>query len=384
MYRIGTEEVDAIRRVVDSKKLFRYGEDTECERFERRYAAFLGLKHCVMTASGTNALTAALMALGIGPGDEVIVPACTYMATPIAVLAVGAIPVIVDIDESLTIDPVEVDRAVGSRTKAVIPVHMWGLPCNMGAIMEVAQRHGLRVVEDACQAVGGGYEGRMLGSIGDIGTFSFNYFKNMTAGEGGAVTTDNDTWNARVMSAVDPCNFYWNGRSDAIEGFAANGARASEFEGAILNVQLDRLTEMIETMRGQKRRILEETARAGLVPIPANSPDFECATHVMYQLDSAQAADLFAEGIGGTVAMKTGRHVYTEWNPILDHRGGHHPLMNPFNFPQNAECRSNYTADMCARSLDILARTVFVRTHPDFEPAHVDELVHRIRSAAPA
>lgn len=382
MYRIGSEELEAVRRVIESKKIFRYGVGDECKTFEERYADYVGAKHCVMTASGTNSLTAALMALEIGPGDEVIVPACTYMATPIAVLAAGAIPIIVDVDESVTIDPAAVEAAVGPRTKAVIPVHMWGLACDMNAIMDVAKRKGLFVIEDACQGVGGGYEGRMLGSIGDIGAFSFNYFKNMTAGESGAVVMNDDGHRDRVMSAVDPCNFYWNGRSDDFKGFTANGARASEFEGAILNAQLDRLTGMIEAMRAQKKRILGTTAELGLTPIPAHSLDYECGTHVMYQFETTHAADAFAEKVGGTVALKTGRHVYTEWDPILEHRGGHHPATNPYNFPQNSECRTDYTQDMCARSLDILGRTVFVKTHPDFTETEVDALIAKIKEAA--
>src|SRR5690606_12132957 len=132
---------------------------------------WLGTRHVALTVSGTFALTASLIALGIGPGDEVLVPAHTYMATATAVLAAGAIPVIVDVDESITIDPDAVEDAIGPRTKAVIPVHMWGAACNMDAIMRVARRHGLKVIEDTCQGVGGGYEGRKLGTIGDIGAF---------------------------------------------------------------------------------------------------------------------------------------------------------------------------------------------------------------------
>jgi dTDP-4-amino-4,6-dideoxygalactose transaminase len=382
MYKIGKEEIEAVGRVIESRKMFRYGVGEECKTFEERYASFVGTKHCVMTASGTNSLVAALMALQVGPGDEVLVPACTYMATPISVLAVGAIPVIVDINESVTIDPKAVEAAIGGRTKAVIPVHMWGLPCAMDEIMEVARRAGIYVVEDACQGVGGGYRGRMLGSIGDIGAFSFNYFKNMTAGEGGAVVTNNDDWQQRVMSAVDPCNFYWNGRRDDFKGFTANGARASEFEGAMLNVQLDRIAGMIRTMRAQKKRIIGETAEFGLTPIPANSPDHECGTHVMYNFETSHAADVFAEKTGGTVALKTGRHVYTEWDPILEHRGAHHPAMNPYNMRENAECRTEYRKDMCERSLDILGRTVFLGMHPDFDESKIDTLIATIKDAA--
>lgn len=179
MYRIGQRELDWIAGVFATGNLFRYLAEggAECERFETRYAERLGVRHCLMTASGTNALTAALMGAGVGPGDEVIVPACTYMATPMAVLAAGAIPVIVDIAESLGMSPDALRDGIGPRTRAVIPVHMWGLPCDMDSIMETAADRGLLVIEDACQAVGGAYEGRMLGSIGDVGAFSFNYYK---------------------------------------------------------------------------------------------------------------------------------------------------------------------------------------------------------------
>jgi dTDP-4-amino-4,6-dideoxygalactose transaminase len=123
----------------------------------------------------------------------VLIPAHTYMATATSVLAAGAIPVIVDIDETLTIDPEALEAAIGPRTRAVVPVHMWGTACAMERIMVIAARHKLIVIEDACQGVGGSYEGRKFGTIGDAGCFSFNYYKNMTAGEGGGVAVNDDT-----------------------------------------------------------------------------------------------------------------------------------------------------------------------------------------------
>ena len=384
MYRIGQKEIDAVARVANSGRIFRYGIGGECDRFERRYAERLGVKHCVQTASGTQSLTAALVGAGIGPGDEVVVPACTYMATPIAVLAAGAIPIIADVDESITLDPTALERAVGERTRAVIPVHMWGLPCDMKAIMRVARKHRLVVVEDACQAVGGAYEGRMLGSIGHAGAFSFNYYKNMTCGEGGAVVTNNGRWAERMRCAIDPCSFYWKGRDRSRAGFTANGARASEFEGAILNAQLDRLDPMIRAMRRQKQRILAQIVDTGLEAAPAHSPDWECGSHVMIRLPTARAAERFAKMAGGTVTLKTGRHVYTEWDPILGHRGAHHPALDPYNLPENRDCRREYSRDMCARSLEILGRTVYLQTHPDFKAPQVRELVGRVRKAAAA
>jgi len=381
LYSIGQDEIDAVARVIESRKLFRYGIGEECSRFETRYAERLGAAYCLQTASGTSALTAALIGAGIGPGDEVVVPACTFMATPISVLAVGAIPIIVDIDESITMDPEALDSMIGPRTRAVVPVHMWGLPCAMDEIMEVARRRKLLVIEDACQGVGGAYKGQMLGAIGDVGVFSFNYYKNMTCGEGGAVVTNDREIAIRADCAIDPCRFYWDGRDDAFEGFVANGSRASEIEGAILNVQLDRIDGWVTTMRAQKQRILAGTIGIGLKTAPAHSPEWECGTHIMYQFDNAAEADQFAEATDGTVTMKTGRHVYTEWDPILAHRGGPNPALNPYNMVENRECRMDYSKEMCRRSLDILERTVFVQTDPEFTDADVNELVTRISRA---
>ncbi|MCX7011869.1 MAG: DegT/DnrJ/EryC1/StrS family aminotransferase [Candidatus Sumerlaeota bacterium] len=386
MYRMGQPEIDAVARVIRTGAPFRYkeGQLSECERFERRYAQYLGVKHVALTASGTLALRAALVGVGVGPGDEVLVPACTYMATALAVLAVGAIPVVVDVDESITLDPKAFEKAIGPRTKAVIPVHMWGLPCDMKAIMRIAKKHKTLVVEDACQAVGGGYEGRKLGSIGHVGAFSFNYYKNICCGEGGAVVANDDVVMWRAQCVNECCRFYWDGRDPAKDIFASDGARASEFEGAILNAQLDRLDPMIRAMRRQKMRILRETEATGLRPICANSLEHECGTHVMYILPTSEAAAEFRRLTGGVIAAQTGRHVYAEWDPVLQHKGAHHPALNPYLMKENRNCRMNYSLDMCARSLDILGRTVMLRTHPDHKAADVTAQIRKIREAAKA
>ncbi len=383
MYRIGTQEAQAVAQVIRSGKLFRYHAGGQCEKFEQRYAEYVGVKHAGLTSSGTTALTAALAGLDIGPGDEVIVPAYTYMATAIAVLAVGAIPVVIDVDESLTLSPSALDEAIGPRTRAVIPVHMIGLPCDMRAIMRIARRRKLKVVEDACQAVGGGYEGKMLGGIGHAGAFSFNYFKNMTCGEGGAFVTDNTRAAQGARCYIDPCAFYWKGhKSGGVRPFTAPGSRASEFEGAMLNVQLDRLPAMIAAMRKQKLQILRRTAGVeGLAQAPCHSLEHECGTHVVFQLPTAKTAQQFAKATGGVRPIDTGRHVYTQWDPILERRGAHHEALNPFKLPRNRKCRMSYRKDMCPRSLDVLSRSVMIANHPDRKAAEVSTLVRTIQHA---
>jgi dTDP-4-amino-4,6-dideoxygalactose transaminase len=377
VYRIGQKELDAISEVLCASKLFRYGVGGACERFEARYAKYLGVKHVLLTSSGTTALTAALVGERVGPGDEVLVPACTYIATAIAVVAAGAIPVVVDVDTSLTMDPDAVEAAIGPRTRAMIPVHMWGLVCDMDRLMAIARRHKLVVIEDACQCVGGGYKGRKVGAIGHAGAFSFNYYKNMTTGEGGACVTNDDAALPRMGCMVDCCKFYWTSREQDESLFVSNGARASEIEGAVLNVQLQRLDPMIRAMRRQKQRILKETADTGLVPLQANSLEFECGTHVGFLLPTAEHANEFQRLTGCTIAGKTGRHVYTEWDPIFAHRGAAHPALNPFTLRENAECRKTYRKDMCAKSLEILNRTVLLGTHPD---RRRDEVTRQIRT----
>jgi len=388
MLKAGREEIEAISKIIESGAVFRYRAGGVCETFERRLAAFLGARHVALCSSGTTALTAALAGLGIGPGDEVLVPAHTYMATAIAVLAVGAIPVIVDVDESIMISPDAVENAIGPRTRAVIPVHMWGLLCDMDRLLEIGRRRNLLLIEDACQCIGGTHRGRAAGAMGQAGAFSFNFYKNMSCGEGGAVITSDDTVARRARCMIDPCSFYWEGREDDFRPFAYPGARASELQGAMLGPQLDRLPGQLAELRRTKARVLKAIADLDmLTPAPNHSPEGECAIRIMLQLPDAAAADRFAEALGPrscVVLSRTGRHNYTEWDPILTRQGAHHPAMNPFNFPQNAGCRMDYRKDLCPKSLEILARTVAVYLFPYQTDAQIESLIASIRAAAAA
>jgi dTDP-4-amino-4,6-dideoxygalactose transaminase len=384
MYTVGQEEIDAVSKVVRTNAMFRYGIGHECDRFESRYASYLGARHFALAASGTNALTAAMVAIGLGPGDEVLVPAHTYMATATSVLAVGAIPVIVDINESITIDPAAIDNAIGPQTRAVVPVHMWGTACDMDAIMAIAKRRKILVIEDACQGVGGAYKGRKLGTIGDIGAYSFNYYKNMSAGEGGGISVNDDTIAARARCAIDPCNFYWTGRNEDVKPFAGNGARATEFMGAMLNAQLDRIDEMISAMRRERDAILGAVAslsELGIRAAPLHSQEYDCGTHAILTLPTPQAAKTFTDTFPSVIAGKTGRHTYTEWDQILMGAGAAHPAMNPYNMLANKPCRRTYSKDMCARSLEILGRTVLVPTKPQYTAKDLENAIHNIKVA---
>ena len=237
----------------------------ECDRFEESWARYVGVEHCRLSRSGTAALYTALVGMGVGPGDQVIVPSYTYMATALAVLAAGAIPVIADVDDSLTLCPKDLKKRITRHTRAIIPVHMVGLPCDMKKIVQIAEKNGLLVLEDACQAVGGAFEGKPLGSWGQAGAFSFNFFKNMTCGEGEGLLspTTNSYISAVPLLSTVALSIGIRTRRDDLQ-FAGHNFRASEIEGAVLNVQLRRIKGMLKTMRGHKKTLLAQGLDEGL------------------------------------------------------------------------------------------------------------------------
>lgn len=381
MIEIGEPEIKAVARVLRSGELFRYHEGGEAHRFESEYAATLGARYVQLTSSGTTALTSALASLGIGPGDEVIVPAHTYLATAMAVIACGAIPVIVDIDDSIMLDPAALEKAIGPRTRAVIPVHMWGMVCDMTAILRVARRHKLLVIEDCCQCIGGSYKGKMVGTLGQSGAYSFNYFKNITCGEGGAVVSRSRRAHERVVMHTDACGFFWEGRRSE-PSFCASSARISEIEGAILRSQLKRLPGFLRKLRNNKRKILKGVAATGLVASPNNDSEGECATNLFFRLPSVDQAREFADLIGGNQVIDTGRHTYHEWEPVLAKRGHIHPDLDPFRMEANQECRMDYAPDMCPKSLRILAETVMLGNRHDARAADIRATIASLKSAA--
>ena len=385
MYEIGNQEVQAIKKIISKGKLFRYLENSECDFFEKNYSKYLSIKHTALASSGTAALTAALVGLKIGPGDEVLIPAHTYMATAMSVLSVGAIPIIVDIDETLTIDPKALEDACGPLTRAAIVVHMWGTTCNMNAIMKIAKKKNLFVIEDACQGVGGGYEKKMLGTIGHVGAFSFNYYKNMTSGEGGAVVSNNKEIIERAKCAIDPCHFYWQGRKNSLKPFAANGSRASEFMGALLNVQLKRLPGMIKKMRTERNKILSSTknlSNMGIKHSPLNSKNYDCGNYVFFKFNNTLDAENFTSIFPAPIAGKTGRHNYTEWDQILLKEGSFHQSLNPYKLSQNKKCRMNYSKNMCKSSLEILDKTIMIPTDPKNTKKDINNTIRNIKRAA--
>jgi dTDP-4-amino-4,6-dideoxygalactose transaminase len=367
MHILGEEEVDAIRRVIESGRLYRYheGHSSESTVFEREWSEKICCQHTILMSSGTAALICGLIGMGIGPGDEVIVPAYTFMATPLAVLAVGAVPVIAEIDETLTLDMKDAERKITSATKAIIPVHMCGFHCDMDAVMRVAAVHGLMVLEDACQAAGGSYKGIRLGAIGDAGAFSFNEFKIITCGEGGALVTSNKEIHDQAMIYHDGGCALWDHDLDLkVPLFAGVNLRIHEISSAILRVQLSRLETILTSLRKEKLAFKEQLAGdKAFVFNPILDAEGDCATNLALLFETADMARTFFENLKESrikvrAPLNSGRHVYVNWEPILEQRGANHPGRDAFRHSR----KFKYTSDMCPRTLDILGRTILIET----------------------
>jgi len=244
---INSVEEKAWMEVLRSGKWFR-GNGQQVDRFEQAYARLTGARHCLATANGTSALFISLNALGVAPGDEVIVPPYTFIATVNVVLLMHAIPVFVDTDpETFQIDPRKIEAAITDRTTAIIPVHIGGSAADLDSILPLARKHKLPVIEDACQAHLGEWRGRKLGSLGDTGCFSFQASKNLNSGEGGAILTASDELIERCYA------FHNNGRGRRLTSYdfsyhsSGHNLRMTEFQAALLMAQMTRLEQQART-----------------------------------------------------------------------------------------------------------------------------------------
>lgn len=248
----GEPERKHVNEVLETGVLMRYGFDAlrngcwKTETFEKNLAEKMQVKHALSVSSGTAALTVALASAGIGAGDEVIMPVFTFVASFEAVLALGAVPVLTDIDDTLTLDPEAVKKAITPRTKAVMPVHMCGSMADLKTLKHLCDTRKLLLIEDTCQAIGGKYAGRPLGSYGDIGCFSFDFVKTITCGEGGALITNNDTYAENAHKYADHGHDHTgNDRGLEDHPFMGYNYRISELHAAVGVAQLARLDEFI-------------------------------------------------------------------------------------------------------------------------------------------
>lgn len=273
---VGDAERAALNDVLESGKWW-YGE--RVVQFEEEFAAFQDARFGVSCTSGTTALEVALQALGIGRGDEVIVPAYTFIATASSVARVGAVPIFVDVNETWCMDPEAAENAISPRTKAIIPVHFGSCVADVDRLKTIAQKHGLRLIEDACHSWGSKWNGKGTGALGDCGVFSFQMSKNITAGEGGIILTDDEALADRCR-AITNCGRVKGGIWYSHEMIATN-ARLTEFQAAVLSAQLSRLEEQT-LLREKNAAWLTEAISDidGLIPQPGDDRMTRRAYHL--------------------------------------------------------------------------------------------------------
>jgi 8-amino-3,8-dideoxy-alpha-D-manno-octulosonate transaminase len=300
----GEEEKKEIDDVMSTGILMRYGFDGQrkgnwkAKELEQKITETFGCKYAQLTSSGTSALTTAMAALGIGFGDEVIMPAFTFVASFEAVISVGAIPVLVDIDESLTLDPDAVRAAITSKTKCIMPVHMCGSMADIDALKNICDEHNLVLLEDACQSIGATYKGKYVGTIGDAGTFSFDFVKTITCGEGGAVLTNNED----VYTKCDGYSDHGHDHKGADRGadlhpFVGYNYRISELHAAIGVAQIGKLNNFLSMQRKNHallKSILSSIPEVTFRKIHDNEGD-SCTFLTWFLPDSTTAAAVVAE-----------------------------------------------------------------------------------------
>ncbi len=328
---IDEEELEAIKAVLESGKFFRYQQEPgECELFDQEFSKFLGTKSTVSLTSGTNALIASLLALEIGEGDEVIIPSYTFFATASAVLNVGAIPVVVNIGKDLLISLEEVKGSVTENTKAIIPVHMDGLQCEIDKISDFAKKEGIFLIEDVAQALGASYKGKKLGSFGDLGCFSFNKDKTISCGEGGAVTTSDEVLAEKLLCITDQAyafNPLHKDKFKHISPMLGASMRISEISGAMLRVQLKKVDRILEENEKRKRIIDESLKKSPFYGdyfklVDSNEYDGQTFSTFHLQLNSPDQAvilskKLLARGIMMIPLSMRVAHSVWKWHDYL-------------------------------------------------------------------
>lgn len=394
---LGEEEKAAVLEVLESRSLFRYYGPNLLEKvaaFETASKELLGAQYAVATSSGTAAIRAALAALGVGCGDEVIVPALTFIASVNAVVVAGAVPVFAEIDDTLGLDPDDLDAKITDRTTAILPVHLDNGACDMDPIMEIARRRGVPVIEDTAQSMGTTYKGRALGTIGDLGAFSLQLEKNVTSGEGGLVTANDETLYLRVARYQDQGGQFvtstGSSRSEdggeAIEPFVGENLRMTEIAGAIAEVQVRRLPGLLDRQRTLQRRILEAVgAIDGLEHRRRPDPAGDGGSSVNLFLPTAELARRFVKAMRAerlpAGQLYNGQPVYltpsiVEKRTASNKGGPWHCAEHPTDV--------TYGPGLCPKTEDLAGRAVIVPISAAFADADADDVAAGITKVATA
>jgi 8-amino-3,8-dideoxy-alpha-D-manno-octulosonate transaminase len=391
---IGEEEQKEILDVLSRKVLFRYEFDGQRQgvykvhEFEEAFAEYCGVKHALAVSSGTAALRVALASLGVGPGDEVITQGFTFVATWEAILDAGAIPVFAEMDNSLCLDPQDLESRITPRTKAIIPVHMCGGQARIHEILSVAEGRGIPVIEDTAQSCGGRIRGKALGSFGATGTFSFDSVKTLTTGEGGMVVTNDSELYVRASEYHDHGHDHdpTVGRGLEKRSFIGFNYRMMELQGALGLAQLRKLESTILPRQRENKRTIKD-ALAGIDGISFRDfpdPEGDSATFLVFFLPDEDKAKHFnsilaREGAGAVYWYDNTWHYYDKWEHLLEGKS----LLNggwPFKTPTGDE-RCSFPFGALPKTGEILSKTLTIpiQIHMDDQ---IPVIIHAIEAAA--
>jgi len=360
---VGDEELAELTDVIRSGRLSRYGpeDDTfpaKVRSFEEAVEERAVVSHALAVNAGTSALYLALVGLGVGPGDEVIVPGFTYVATISSVVYARALPVLAEVDATFDLDPADVEARITPRTKAIVVVHMLGGPARIDELKALADRHGVALIEDAAQAFGAMHRGRWLGTIGDVGAYSFNEYKTITAGEGGMLVTSDDELYRRCFAMHDQGQVP-DGRGLMVGEAPALGLnfRMTEVHGALLVAQLRKLDRIREHLHDNRDRVW--TLLKGLPGIgfrELTDVDGDLATHLVIVFPDAATASAVTEHLDSITLDHTGWHVYSQMQHLLDQR-----TATGRGCPFDCECHGSatrYEVGMLPSTDALLARSM--------------------------
>ena len=362
-YLFGEEEKKEVMDVLESGHLFRFGLEGDADykkkvvSFEDEFKKQMGAKYCIATTSGTASLLTCLAALGIGPGDEVIVPGYTFLASMSSVIYARAIPVLAEIDQSLTIDPADIEKKITDRTKAIMPVHMLGNPADMDPIMKIAKKYNLYVIEDCCQAVGASYRGIKVGNFGEISAYSINHMKVISSGDGGAVITNDYDLYEKAFGFHDqghkPSRF---GEEIGKRSIIGLNFRMNELTGAVALAQTRKLDTILSTLRANKKKLKDMIKDIPGIGFRKINDEGECATLLTLLFKDKETADKFASKIGTKTLSSSGWHVYNNMEQLLDKKV-------PTKFGCPFECKEygrdiKYRQHMLTQTDDILDRAI--------------------------
>jgi 8-amino-3,8-dideoxy-alpha-D-manno-octulosonate transaminase len=382
------QEEQALLEVLEQGSPFRYwgpGRPVKVQRFEENFARHMGVRFALGVTSGTAALDCAMAALGIGPGDEVIVPAYTWWSDYTCVVHAGALPVFADVDRTLNLDPKDFERKITPRTKAVIAVHLLGGPCEMDPVIEIARKRGVAVVEDCAQCVGGSYRGRKLGSIGEVGIYSFQINKMMTSGEGGALVTSDPALYERAarfhdMGTIRQLFLDRIGGPSRMPTFAGENFRMNELTGAVLGAQLSKLDSMVAQLRHNAGAIYE-----GIQSLPGirlrqrPDPQGDIGYSVFFEMKDRAARDrcidelrkrkVPASTLSGSVLLPIEESVIQ--------KRARHANWPSFNSPEGRAIQ--YGRECCRQTLGVFDRFVQIRVGAKYTQRINDYIIQAVR-----